>query len=230
MQWLYLLLNLASISVPLAYSFEKKMHFIQHWRQVFLSTVFVAIPFLIWDIIFTKQGIWGFTPSYNTGITILGLPLEEYLFFICIPYACIFMYYAFAHFFPRTALPKRAVAIISVLLLCLAGLMVATHLGKAYTVVNFLFFSVVLLMGVRWGATILQRFYLVFCLILLPFFLINGILTGSFIEAQVVWYNNDENMSFRIGTIPFEDIFYAFSMIFLNIFLLEKFLLKKGTT
>jgi len=32
----------------------------------------------------------------------------------------------------------------------------------------------------------------------------------------VVWYNNAQNMSLRLGTIPLEDFMYAFSMLFLS--------------
>ena len=45
--------------------------------------------------------------------------------------------------------------------------------------------------------------------------MVNGLLTGSLIENQVVWYNNNENLSFRLGTIPVEDVFYALLMLLL---------------
>jgi lycopene cyclase domain-containing protein len=60
-------------------------------------------------------------------------------------------------------------------------------------------------------------------IILIPFFIVNGILTGSFIEGQVVWYNNAENLGIRIATIPIEDIGYAFNMLFMSILLIEMF-------
>ena len=58
---------------------------------------------------------------------------------------------------------------------------------------------------------------------LIPFFLVNGILTGSFIEEQVVWYNNSENLNLRVFTIPIEDTIYAFSLILTNLVLTEYF-------
>ena len=60
----------------------------------------------------------------------------------------------------------------------------------------------------------MQEYYPSFLVILIPFLLVNGILTGSFIEEPVVWYNNAENLDFRIFTIPIEDAFYAFTMLF----------------
>ena len=56
---------------------------------------------------------------------------------------------------------------------------------------------------------------------LIPFFIVNGVLTGSWIENQVVWYNNAENLGIRMGTIPVEDSIYAYSMILMSLFFFE---------
>lgn len=56
---------------------------------------------------------------------------------------------------------------------------------------------------------------------LFPFFIVNGILTGSGIVDQVVWYNNQENLGLRVFTIPIEDITYAFSLIIVNLFIID---------
>jgi len=64
-------------------------------------------------------------------------------------------------------------------------------------------------------------FFLSFLFILIPFFIVNGILTGSMIDAPIVWYNDDENLGVRLATIPIEDIGYAFSMLFCNLMIFE---------
>ena len=220
---LYLLLDLASLSIPLAYSFEKRMHFIKWWRSVFLSIGITAVIFLIWDVIFTKNGVWGFNEAYLVGIDLINLPIEEWLFFICIPYACIFTHYAFQYFFPKLRLSDTLTRGITLLILTVLIPVLVLHSGKAYTFVNYLLLVFILVYSLISKERQLGVFYLTFLIILIPFFIVNGILTGSFIEDQVVWYNNAENLGIRMGTIPVEDAGYAFSMIFLSIILIEKF-------
>jgi len=69
----------------------------------------------------------------------------------------------------------------------------------------------------------LRKFYLSFVIVLVPFFIVNGILTGSFIENEVVWYNNAENLGIRLFTIPIEDTFYGFSLLLGIVLLIELF-------
>ncbi|MEQ9231795.1 MAG: lycopene cyclase domain-containing protein, partial [Cyclobacteriaceae bacterium] len=51
---------------------------------------------------------------------------------------------------------------------------------------------------------------------------INGILTGSWIEGQVVWYDDEENFGIRLGTIPVEDAFYGMLLLMMNTVIWEE--------
>ena len=228
MTYLYLLINIASFSVPFIYSFEKKMRFIQYWKVVFLSILIVAVPFLIWDVIFTLNGVWGFNSKYYLGITIFKLPLEEILFFICIPYASIFTHYAFEYFFKNLKFSNKATKTISLFLLITAIVVLLYGFPKAYTTVNFSLFVFLMCYSLLSKNNVLNRFYITFLVVLFPFFIVNGLLTGSFIAEEVVWYNNAENLGLRIGTIPIEDVFYAFNMLYPALILIEKFKTKQN--
>ena len=226
-QYLYLILDLGSLSIPLLYSiFEKKFHFIQYFKIAVISILLVAIPFLIWDGIFTQNGIWGFNSDYFIGTKIFKMPIEEWLFFICIPYACLFTHEVLKYYVPNFKLSKSVTVILSFLLIVLVLLLLIFNFGKWYTTLNFSIFLLLILYSVKNHIKTLQEYYPSFLVILIPFLIVNGILTGSFIDEPVVWYNNAENLGFRIFTIPFEDVFYTFTMLF-SVQLIFNFLKKK---
>lgn len=227
---LYLILNIASISVPLLYSFERRMYFIRHWKVVFFSITIVASLFIAWDVYFTKLGVWGFNGTYLTGIDILNLPLEEWLFFFCIPYASIFTHYAFKYFLPKAKLPWPVTKVVTLVLLAMITIILIVYHDRIYPLYNSIVLGTVLFYSLLTKNRELSVFYLSYLVILVPFFIVNGVLTGSFIEEEVVWYDNTKNLGIRIGTIPVEDIGYAFSMLFMAIILIEKFKTKKENT
>lgn len=227
MSWLYLILNIGSLSIPLLYSFHPKMNFIRHWKAILMSSFIIAVIFIIWDIIFTKNGVWGFNEKYHLGIELWHLPLEEILFFFCIPYASIFIHYSLEYFVPKLKLSLVLVKVITIILALIALILSISFSDRAYTFVNFTFFLAVLIVSWYTNLELLRKFYISFLIILVPFFIVNGILTGSFIDEQVVWYNNNENLGVRLFTIPLEDTAYAFSMLFSNLMLMKYFSLKK---
>ena len=60
-------------------------------------------------------------------------------------------------------------------------------------------------------------------LLMIPFLVVNGILTGTGPDAPVVMYDDAENLGLRIGTIPIEDVVYGFELFLLNLFLFRYF-------
>ena len=199
------------------------MRFIKHWKAVFLSLIIVATVFLIWDAIFTANDVWGFNSAYHLNILLFGMPIEEWMFFFCIPYASIFIHYSLAYFKPNLLISEKITKIITVFFIVILVPVIILNTDKAYTFINYSFVVFVLLMGFFFGIKHLQRFYISFLIILVPFFIVNGILTGTGLEEPVVWYNNLENLGVRLLTIPIEDIGYAFTMLFGNVLLIERF-------
>ena len=224
MNWhyLYLFLDLAAISVPFAFSFYKRANFSKKWQYLLPAIVLPGILFIVWDVYFTKWGIWGFNPAYLTGLNIVNLPVEEWMFFICIPYACVFTYFAFGHLIEKDHLAKAQRPISWTLII--ASLVIASlNTDKAYTATTFYSLALFLLLHIFViKSNYLGRFYFAFIVILLPFFLINGVLTGSGIEDQVVWYNDNENLGIRMITIPVEDTFYGMLLLMMNVTVFEE--------
>ena len=224
---LCLLINLLSISIPFLVSFHPRIKLYKNWGSLILALLMAMIPFIIWDIYFTEQEYWGFNPDYHLPFLLLGMPIEEWLFFFCIPYASIFIHYSLAYFKPNLLISDKVAKIITLFFIVILIPIIFLNTDKSYTFINYSFLIFVLLIGYFFGIKHLQRFYISFLIILVPFFVVNGILTGTGLEEPVVWYNNAENLGIRLITIPIEDIGYAFTMIFGNILLIEKFKIKK---
>ncbi|MGB0837115.1 MAG: lycopene cyclase domain-containing protein [Flavobacteriaceae bacterium] len=223
MKYLYLSLDLGSFIIPFLYSFHPKMAFYKQFKAFFLSIAIVAFVFLVWDEFFTQIGVWGFNPEYLTGIYLGHLPLEEVLFFFCIPFSSLFIHYSLAYFKPKWLIGDRTVMRISIFLFLSVLVAVIYNFPAKYTTFNGVFFLVLMIWSLFKPNNELNRFYLSFLIILVPFFLVNGILTGSFIEDPVVWYNNSENLGLRLGTIPVEDVFYAFNMLYPTLMMTKYF-------
>lgn len=228
-KYLYLALDLFSIFIPFLFSFYSKAPFYKKWKYLWPAILIPAVIFIAWDEWFTQLGVWGFNPRYLTGAYVGSLPLEEILFFICIPYACVFTYEALTFLIKKDHLKTMAQPFTWVLglVLLIAGVM---NLSRWYTGVTFISLGVCLII-LRLVAkpNFMGRFYLAYGFILIPFFIINGILTGSFIEEEVVWYSSTEHLNIRLGTIPLEDVFYGMLLILMNISLFESLQKKKST-
>lgn len=219
---LYFFLNIASFFIPFLYSFEKRMKYIKRWKAVFPAIIITAVFFIVWDVYFARIGVWRFNPRYHSGIEWFDLPIEEWLFFICIPYASLFIHFAFHYFYPKVALTNKMVKFIywSIVIVLLPTIII--HFDKLYTAINYSVLIFLLTYTVFKVPNILNTFFITFLIVLIPFSIVNGILTGSFIEEPVVSYNNNENLGIRLGTIPIEDIGYAFSMLLMSLVLIKK--------
>ena len=217
---IYFYILLFSIAIPLFYTILFK-DFIKFWKYFIISTALVAAIFLIWDYFFTAIGVWSFNNDYCLGIEMLGMPLEEWLFFLIIPFCSLFIHYCAITVNPNFKFNKKASFYLTLTLIVLVFTVAIANSAKYYTAVNFFILAMVLSMGLLFFRSHLQKFYASFMVILIPFFIVNGILTGSFIETPIVSYNDLENLGIRLFTIPVEDIGYAFSMLFGNLMIFE---------
>ena len=202
----YLLINIFSIIVPVIFSFHKAMGFYKNLASCFKAIFLVGLIFVAWDIYFTQQGVWGFNKQYLSGLKVFNLPFEEILFFICIPYACIFTHEVYKYF----DRPKSKIKD-SVLLGCFTGtifLCIAlTNFTKAYSFSSFslLGFTLIFLQQFQSFSYAWKIFNRSCIAISFAFLIVNGLLTGIAFEEAVVWYNSAEQFGIKIFTIPIED-------------------------
>lgn len=219
MKWLYLSLDLGTLFFPIVLSFEKQVRFLRLWKSAFVATLIVAVPFLIWDVLFTNWGFWGFNPKYNLGLSLMSLPFEEILFFAVVPFACTFIYEVCGYYLRSFEL-KLFNRILYFLIPAYSLLLVFLGNIGYYTLSVVISSSLVLV----WMMLNSQFRYvgIAYLISLLPFLLVNGILTGSFIPEEVVWYSEAQKVSPRIFTIPMEDVLYCFTLVVANILVFEK--------
>ena len=199
------------------------MNFIRFWKPFFLAIITVGLFFIIWDIYFAYQNVWGFNDDYLIGIRWFKLPLEEWLFFLLIPYASNFIHYSLEYFFPKLELSKKATQGISIILFVVSLGVFTWNLDKIYTASSFGLFALLMLFQMLFQWKYARRFYISFIVIYIPFFFVNSALTGSYSEKPVVFYDDAENLGIRVGTMPLEDSFYCFSMLYGSVLLFEYF-------
>ena len=212
----YFLILAGSLIGPLILSFDKKVGFYKSWKHLFIGMLAPALFYIIWDMVFTKQGVWSFNEDYITGIKIYNLPIEEVLFFFAVPYCCVFIYECVRIYFPKIQQTQSGLFVLKLLGFILLLLALLNH-NKDYTFFTFFFnglFIFILASAKKYFYSFnVNAFLISYLIILIPFLIVNGFLTS----IPVVLYNNNENLDYRIYTIPFEDIFYGMLLIMMNI-------------
>ena len=163
-----------------------------------------SLAYIIWDIIATKTLVWKFNGEFLLGINIVNLPIEEYIFFLVVPYACLFIYACLKAYWPHWHSLKLNTAATSGIIL-LSALCIAYNPSHAYTTSTFglLAITYIVLSFTKYSHH-LTHLIISWAVALIPMAFVNGILTAN----PVLIYNDAENLGIRIGTIPFEDFFY----------------------
>jgi len=222
--YIYLILNVASVFFPFLLSFDKKVAFYKHFPKVFAAIGLSGLIFIIWDLIFAHYKVWSFNPDYIIA-DLPGLPIEEYLFFITVPFSCIFIYYCLrAYIINLKSFTKVSGGVLVMILIVCINIAVMNYF-RLYSFLNAILavaISILWLWKVidtRYGTFKYSLPYMVLCymITLIPFALVNGILTSH----PVVMYNSDHIMGIRAGTIPIEDFIYNYNLLALPIWILS---------
>jgi lycopene cyclase domain-containing protein len=179
--------------------------------------------FIVWDIYFTSSGFWGFNEEYLIGLQMSNLPIEEVLFFISIPYACMFIHEVLRYF--NINFFKHHSRWLSYLLIFTCFFVGLVQIDKPYTGLVFILLGV-LIFGIEvWGRPkYMGHFYTTYMVSLVPFFIVNGLLTNGIEKISVhpvVWYNQYAIIGVRIIGIPIEDFFYSMLLLLSNITIFE---------
>jgi lycopene cyclase domain-containing protein len=99
-----------------------------------------------------------------------------------------------------------------------------SHYNKTYTLVTAVATAATLIYlhfiaRVPW----IGQVSLTFTILMLGFFPVNGILTGTGLESPIVNYNPKSFLNIRILTVPIEDAVYGYTQFLLNLYLFKIF-------
>jgi len=211
----YLILDILIILFPFLLSFKWKFAYYRYYKALFPAITIVGAGYIIWDAIVTARGYWWFIYEYLSGITIIGLPLEEILFFIVVPYSCIFIYENLEYFFPDKKIRFNKIFYVVLIVLFFLGGLAFYH--QDYTILALMSCAFFLLIALWRFPDILQsrNYWLYIGISMIPFIIFNYLLTST----PIVLYNpiaiwgGDGMWNGRFFTIPLEDFFYNFSML-----------------
>ncbi len=222
----YFLILAASIVGPLALSFDKKVAFYKKWKAVFGAMLLPALFYILWDAFFAHLSVWFFNEKYITGLYIFNLPVEEVLFFFVVPYCCTFIYECVRCYFPllqKNTISNTILKILALGLLIIGLLHPKLYYTASTSVLLAIFIAIVLVFSTYFKSFNNTAFLISYAIILVPFLIINGLLTA----IPVITYNNAFNTDVRIYTIPVEDVFYGMLLVLMNIVGYEKIIHRK---
>lgn len=222
-QYTYLAINFFTVIICFLFSFHPKIKFHKHFKAFMMAATIVAAIFITWDVWFTKVGVWWFNDTYLIGKRLFGLPIEELMFFICIPFSCVFTYFCLDKFFKldwKENTERIFVVISIVVLFCLSFF----FKDKIYPFITFLTTAISLfllhfILKVKW----IGKASFIYLILMPGFLAVNGILTGTGLDSPIVNYNSEQIIGIRIFTIPIEDTIYGYEMILWNLFFFYKF-------
>jgi lycopene cyclase domain-containing protein len=218
MNYYYLLFNIIILAGPLAFSFEKRIHFISHLWRTLLAVLPVLVLFVLWDAHVAGRH-WFFNPDATLSLRILGLPLEEWLFFLTVPYASLFVWENVRLLVRDKIFPF--LGFVRMIFYCALPLgIVLFGRGKEYTSLTLIITGLTALLDyiLRTNLLLHARTWMYLAVITMFLLLFNGFLTA----LPVVTYGTTYQLDARIITIPIEDFFYGYSMVMLTTILYEK--------
>lgn len=218
MKYEYLLFNLLVITGPLALSFDRRVRFVAHWGKALLTLLIAMVPFVTWDALVTGRH-WWFNEAYTLDVRLAGLPPGEWLFFVTVPFACLFTWEVLKGYFANPPLPRMA-RMATMLLFAMPAGIVFFLSGKEYTGLALLALGLVAgLDRLLKTAIFTQKLTYPFLAVATFFMLIfNGYLTAR----PVVLYGESYQLGLRIFTIPVEDFVYGYALLLLCLVVFER--------
>jgi lycopene cyclase domain-containing protein len=94
----YFIVLFCVLFFPLVLSFDRNLGIYRRRGALLRSMAIVCPLFWAWDVVAAARGHWSFNAEYTVGLVILGLPIEEWLFFIVASFVSIFTWESTKYF------------------------------------------------------------------------------------------------------------------------------------
>jgi lycopene cyclase domain-containing protein len=198
---------------------------VQYWRYAFPAIMLSLGVYVLWDAAVTDRH-WRFNTLYTLDFRLLKLPIEEWLFFITVPYACLFVKEVMTLFIGNSMKRELEWVRAGMFALIPVGIIVF-RVGKEYTGLVLIALGAVAFLDRQLRTNIfLQTRTYWFMLAVVGFtFVFNMYLTAR----PVLIYDAAYQLDIRVITIPIEDFGYGLSHILLCTVLYEYMKLRTDT-
>ncbi len=226
---------------PFFLGFHHSLNFNKRWREILSALLLILTIYIPWDMWFTQMGVWSFNPKYVSGQYVFNIPIEEFLFFIATPFSCLFVLECVRYYFPSLSYANgkkhlhNVSRVIMFLFAMLAFILIVKNPVGWYTLSATITGSIGLFYLYNKRKKDFLQILITWLVLLIPFYVCNGILTGIHfweypffndsqiqIDDAVVLYNNLENSSLRIWSVPVEDFFYGFGFYAIGVSLYRR--------
>ena len=206
------------VAILFGVSLNKRLSILSSVKYMFPAVAFSAAILIMIDLQFAKLAVWSFNPKYVLGINLLDLPVEEWLFFIVVPFLGIFIYEFVKQQYRRFEYPNFFL-LLSLVVLVLVGVTGYSSHNKTYPF--FLFFLITIYLGYtifrnRFKAHY-TKFYLSYIILLVPFVLIDKVLIG----LPILEYNDAYFLGAQLFSIPIENFASLFLLHIITITVYE---------
>lgn len=217
-----LILGLAILVLPLLANLYFKIPDFKRVLTNFLKTYSVAgLGILFLNSFILERGDWSIASRYLSKINIGIIPVEFFLFFFAVPFAGIVLYEIINLKYKekRIALDNSFFYLFAFTFFALS-IITANH---SYTT-NVFFLNGVLMLVVSYfknaNVFLTKNFYIFTLLSLIPFIIIDAILTMT----PILTYKSASIIGFKVGSLAIEDFFLIFFLgsAFLTVYYLFK--------
>ncbi len=93
-RWQYTMVLTGCIALTLPLELVIGARVYRRPRQLAATLAPVLAVFAVWDMVAAERGHWWWSPDLIIGARVLGVPLEEWLFFLVIPVCAVLTYEA----------------------------------------------------------------------------------------------------------------------------------------